>query len=359
VLQSSIIQKIPKFVEFRSMVFGSYWDGERNHTNALFVADAVSYHSAIYIFSDCQVQSSSQSESLSDNHRILLNTLVTTAENIGVDHTYGLAFSKNNQLYATFQHTDVVLSFLPQSLTRNEKVPWIYKAGDFPPTLQQPTTDNGNASSHQINNKRYNQPNHWYDYFPGTFYQFGKPRIQKRSAQGIRSILLLHYCSDGSIVANNDMDLDNQITARYYYNDVSSLQRKHVVKTVVWIANEDIDGILVVDQSTGLAQQILTIHNPIHLLFDGKTQRVFASSKRKHWRGAVFAIDPHAMKTTAVYTTNQMDHPTGLAIYDDVLYVGMQERAQVMKFNVKTKKYLGIAIDNIPGEIESLLLSPC
>ncbi len=368
VLQTTPSHKFPNFIELRSMAFGTYWDGERNHSNALFIADAVSYHSAIYIFSDCQPSSNHQ--------RTMLHTMVTTKDNPGVDHTYGLAFGRDDRLYATFQHTDVVLSFSPQNRTYISKQTWTYSPGKIPPALQQPDTvsiafenasvvripmkqQGSSSNGNNVNNNRYNQPNHWYDYFPGTFYQFGKPRIQKRDAQGVRSILLLHYCDDGSVIANNDMDVVDHQLLGYNYDDVSDIQNKSIIRTMLWIANEDIDGILVIDESTGLAQHILTVHNPIHLMFHGKTQQVFASSKRKHWRGAVFAINPHSMKVIGAYSTNEMDHPTGLAIYENILYVGVQERANIIKFDLKTKKYLGVVVKNVPGEIEHLLLSPC
>lgn len=157
-------------------------------------------------------------------------------------------------------------------------------------------------------------------YYPGTFYQFGSVGQHKKKEQGVRAI----------VYVNSD----------------------------VWIANEDFNGIAVVDAITGKISNVITIHNPIGLAFDKKSNKVFVSSKKHPWKGAVFAINPDTMKVTDKYTNGWMSHPSGCVIDGDDLYVNELDHKQLIKFSVSTGKYLGL-VTEISGQPEQVVLSSC
>ena len=353
-------------IEYRTMALGSFVHPVTGKVedDVLFIANAVSGQSAVYAYSTCHVHP--------QHKRRYIDTIVSTEGNVGADHGYGLCLDQDQHVYMSFQHTNVILRYAyDHSLLR-------YVPMDLPPTLRRPgnVAQSSPSSSSPVNVSEtaghiYNKPRHYYDYFPGTFYQFGKPTQQKRSNQGVRSILMLHKLSDNSLKANNDK-MSNQNFLKQHPNGLGAQLMKHsatsvnsgnsesvIINSVLWIANEDIDGILLVDVSTGMAFNVIVIHNPISLVFDATSNRVYVSSKRKHWEGAVYAINPYTYRVTATYTTNRMNHPTGLLVHENVLYVAELVLAQVLKFDVNTRKYLGVAIDNVPGEIEHILLSSC
>ena len=154
----------------------------------------------------------------------------------------------------------------------------------------------------------------------GTFYQFGEPLGQKID-QGVRSIAL--------------------------------------VKDDIWVANEDIGGVAVISVATGMLNTIIIIPSPIGLHYDKHIDRVFVSSKQKHWQGAVYGIDPHKRRVVSKYTTDRMNHPTGITSHEDTLFVAEQEKGVIYKFSIENEKYLGHVVKHLPQEIEQIILSEC
>lgn len=161
----------------------------------------------------------------------------------------------------------------------------------------------------------------WKDYYDGTFVQFGQPGPHSVDEQGVRGI------------------------AR--------------VNDTLWVANEDLGGVVIVSLATGVIYNIIVVKNPIGLHYDEVADKVFVGSKNKHWRGAVYAIDPHLLRITSSYSTERMNHPAGITSYGDILYVGEQIRGDILMFSISTERFLGNLVSDAPGEIEQLLLSPC
>lgn len=262
--------------EFRSMAFGKY-----KGSDALFVADAMTKDSFVFAYSECD----------ENGQRYYLGTPVSSQVTGGVDHTYGLCFDGDQNLYITNQHTDNVMrfahdTFVPMSLP---------------------------SSLEEKHSRR--------KFYPGTFLQFGTPSPHGESEQGIRSIL--HY------------------------------------EDTMWVANEDLDGVAIVDIKTGVMHDIVIIHSPIGLFYDKTSGLVFVGSKAKHWGGGVYAISPQSLRVVANYTTNRMNHPTGIAVYQDILYVAEQVLGEILVFRVSTQEYLGRIVKKTPGQIELLLISDC
>ena len=158
-------------------------------------------------------------------------------------------------------------------------------------------------------------------YYPGTFYQFGNPGIHRVNRQGIRGLLYI----------------DNTL----------------------WIANEDLNGILVVDINSGVATDHINVHNPISMFHDTKRNVVFASSKKKHWKGAVYAIDPNTKRITKAYRHSRVSHPSGLFVYEDKIYVGLNDEGKVIVFNVSSAELLEDVIEDTLGPVEQLIISNC
>jgi hypothetical protein len=76
----------------------------------------------------------------------------------------------------------------------------------------------------------------------------------------------------------------------------------------------------------------------------------------------VYAYDAHTAELKKVFQligSRGLTHPTGIASYEDVLYVGDQDLNMVMSFNITTKRYLSTVRKDFDSAIEHLELSPC
>lgn len=144
--------------ELRSMVVGSY-RGEK----ALYVADASSLRSQVLLYRVCPDLVS----------WCFIDSIVRKETNPGVDHTYGLCFDDDGNLYASFQHTDTVLRF-----------------------------DRDTFASMDIN-PSYSWSGDVFSYFDGTFVQFGEPSEHSKAARGVRSIIFVR----GNLwISNEDLE---------------------------------------------------------------------------------------------------------------------------------------------------------
>lgn len=270
-----------RFPELRSMIISSYPGG--NVSEALYVADASLHNSQVLVFDKCTEHGANKGK------RRYLATAIDSYLNIGADHAYGLCFDYDQNLYVSFQHTDVVIRldkfFVPMPL---------------PPAF-----------------KRYRRD----DYYPGTFAQFGSPGEHHYDETGVRSIVN--------------------------------------IRTNLLVANEDYNGILVVSINTGLVSEIIPVDKPVGLHYDKHKDILFVGSKSQKYGGVVYALDGKNYEIIKAYTFSKMTHPTGITLYDDVLYVGEQNTNAIVKFDVKSGEYLGVVIANIPGTVEQILLSIC
>ena len=131
----------------------------------------------------------------------------------------------------------------------------------------------------------------------------------------------------------------------------------------LWIANENLHRVIIVD-SLGRYVARVKVKNPIGLLYVPEKDWVFVGSKKSNKdTGAVYAVNVTSLEIMKKYTLlggSTMDHPTGLAVYDDILYVAEQSMNVVLSFNVTSGRYIKQVIGklNVDG-IESLALSDC
>jgi hypothetical protein len=226
-------------------------------------------------------------------------------------------------LYASFQHTDIVMRFAGPNLTE----------APLPPALA--TSGDGTQQT---------KP-----YYNGTFHQFGQPGKHpghmpkvSQEEQGVRGVI--------------------------------------VCGTNVWIANENIGGILVLNKISGLVEQVIQVVNPISMFHyrvlpadELQAARgvggdlmgdnlVYVSSKKKGNRGKVLAIADDSFQVVREYHCDGMAHPAGLTVYNKILYVVEQFQEVVHSFDTVSGKYLGTIIDkkSMPYDrIEHIALSPC
>lgn len=291
--------------ELRGMSLGTY-----KGQPTLFVANAHESQSSVMIYGDCLPHTSMRS---------FKSFAITVDTNPGAQHTYGIAFDKLGNLYASFQHTDVVLHFnkdtfeplpLPANFTRFSDHEWkhhkdghVYHDDDELPPLD--------------------------SYFPGTFVQFGKPNTHSKSSglytQGVRDL-------------------------RWVKNS-----------TELWIANEDIKAVFIVGPAGRLIKTIY-VRNPIGLYTTDELPYMFVGSKNGK-KSAVYAIDKVTYEVVKSYSLIGMHHPTGIVAYGDELYVGDQSKDRVVVFNMTTTRFIRNALvfdkSKIHDKIEQILLSPC
>eukprot|EP01033_Poteriospumella_lacustris_P005031 gene5031-3592_t len=164
-----------------------------------------------------------------------------------------------------------------------------------------------------------------YDFYPGTFVQFGKPGMHEEKERGVRSI----------VWTKNSTEL--------------------------WIANEDLDSIVIVNRTGKLVGKV-SVGKPIGLHYSNESRAdwVFVGSKGSK-TGQVYAVDIFTRTIAATFKYIGMKHPAGISSYQDVLFVGDQTRNNVVTFNITTGRVIKLIIPakRIDGEIEQLLVSDC
>lgn len=159
----------------------------------------------------------------------------------------------------------------------------------------------------------------------GTFAQFGEPKDAFKLDRGVRGI---------TYVNGN-----------------------------VWICNEDLEGILVMNVNTGKVIRMIMLNSPISCYHTPKNKDniVYCSTKNVRFGGAVYAIDAYTFEPIEdlVYRTKHMKHPTGITSYKGVLYVAEQSHNCIHMFDMDTAKHKGKFVHTklLPGRIEQLLLS--
>lgn len=277
--------------------------GEFEGSEALYVADAKSKDSSISVYGKCDGRT---------GQRQFIKLLSSTDRNQGIDHTYGICFDRegkeNHPVLRKYEFYIDYLLGIGNIYTSNQHSDCVirfekdkFNTMPLPPALKE-------------------EGKGWM-FYPGTFVQFGGPGQHLEGEQGIRSIALV----------NDD----------------------------IWIANEDIKGVAIVDIATGITSNIVVIPNPIGIHYSKHHKLVFISSKAKHWQGAVYAVDPDRLRVVKKFTTNRMDHPTGVTVHEDVLFVAEQVLGEIYSFDVKTGAFLSTVVRRMAREVEQVILSDC
>ena len=131
----------------------------------------------------------------------------------------------------------------------------------------------------------------------------------------------------------------------------------------LWIANENLHRVIIVDNLGRFVARV-KVKNPIGMLYVPEREWVLVGSKKSNKdTGAVYAVNVTSLEIMKKYTLlggSTMDHPTGLAVYEDILFVAEQSMNVVLSFNLTSGRYIKQVIGklNVDG-IESLTLSDC
>ena len=337
------------------------------------------------------------------NMRSYLATVVTgqmdSTENTnpGAHHAFAITFDRHANVYVAFQNTDVILRFKTNS----------FEPMAFPATLN--SHDNIIKKNIYLNLFDVNNVSQVY---PGTFAQFGLPGVITHNSKGLRSIVWVSYPKTSSLSTVSSLNItfqssENDVnkynaepesdavvgsaddvefvllnglrdsagtTASLRSNPKDLLKAAAVVEPQsssselmheLWVANENEDVVVILDEE---ARELgyIKISNPIHLFFDTTRSWVFigSRSKKKNKGGAVYAVDVRTRAVVKKYFllgNVNMNHPSGLAVYEDVLFVGEQEKNVVLAFNVTDERFLRRVFSSprVKDVVEAILLSPC
>jgi hypothetical protein len=191
-------------------------------------------------------------------------------------------------------------------------------------TIEQPTFEELENFTEHFSQEKVREL-HPDDFYNGTFVQFGLPDKHSSTERGIRAI---------------------QWVKNY---------------TELWITNEDLDGVVVVNREGKLLGSIF-IKKPVGLYHSPEDHPdvVFIGSKFKK-QGGVFAFDIHNRRKVKSYQSIGMTHPTGMVAYRDVLFVNDQSRNAVLTFNITTGRVINLIIPSskFHGDIEHIMISHC
>jgi len=284
-------------VEYRSMAVGQY-QGE----SALYVADATPASSEVMIFGDCSYWTNMRS------FRAAAFTK-TGPYKEGAEHAYGIAFDSSENLYTSFQHTNVVLR----------------AAKDTFKELPTVGIRNKKEKNDIVNVGGSNKGP-----FLGTFYQFGNATEQNPQDQGVRSIVW-----------------------------TKSSTGEHL-----WINNEFDNAVYIVD-NTGNPVKILNVKRPIgnyHNPYaeDEDERRIVYVGSRGGKVGNVYAFDMDTFEVVRKYSLIGMTHPTGIVVYDEVLYVADQSLGAILTFELHNTRFIKNIWDrHNGGDIEQIVLTNC
>lgn len=249
----------------------------------------------VYVFGDCFHDTSM---------RPLITLAIPASSNPGVAHGYSVKADLMGNIYASFQHTDAVLRFAADTM--------------------QPLPIPSNFTAMYFNKSMYQKfhPNHQGStFFNGSFVQFGDPIVHNKNESGIRDIVWV----------NN--------------------------YTQLWIANEDLGAIVVVN-TQGKYIDHIPVKDAIGLYTREDLPYVFCSSKKS---GTVVAIDKHTKATVHTYALIGMGHPSAMVSHDDTLFVGDQTRNIISTFNITTARFIRqiVSASVMPGAVEQMILSNC
>jgi hypothetical protein len=125
----------------------------------------------------------------------------------------------------------------------------------------------------------------------------------------------------------------------------------------LWIADERVDGITVVDPN-GYSIRTIKMRNPIGVYYDAELKLVFVSSKSSY--GLVYSIDPDTYETVNRYHRAGMTHPTGMVTVQDTLFVLRHQLGTVDTYSISSGKFLGAIISGFGKNLlEQVILSNC
>jgi len=287
-------------MELRTMAVDQYM-GEP----ALYVADAKSETSQVLVFGDCSYWTGMRS----------FRTSVFTLDGPygeGAKHAYGIAFDFDGNIYTSFQHTDTVLRATRDTF-------------NVLPEIEKRRLSNVRVVA---NNTVWAGSNT--GPYLGTFFQFGDPFVRNPQDQGVRGIAWAASSKGPNLWINNELD------------------------NAVYVVDSQADRVALIDVKFPVG----IYHNP-KAESEAERQVVYIGSRGKK-AGCVYAYDKDTFEVVKQYTLIGMTHPTGIAVYDDVLFVADQRLGAILTFNLNTTQFIkNIWERHAGGDIEHIVLTNC
>lgn len=164
--------------------------------------------------------------------------------------------------------------------------------------------------------------------YPGTFMQYGSLTTHTLDKAGIRSIAIA---------------LD-----------------------FIWIADARLDGVSIVDMRSGSLIRFLSIKAPVALHFDAEHHVVFVSTATTAAMDydapavVVYAYDASSFELTQTFRSSDIQHPSGLASYRNILYVSCRSLGNIISFNIHAGgSPIGSIVTAAPFTVEQIVMSPC
>jgi len=124
----------------------------------------------------------------------------------------------------------------------------------------------------------------------------------------------------------------------------------------LYIANND--NSVSVYLADGSIFKVLKVDTPIGLFMDHPSGTLYVGSNAKAG-SFVYAYSAENWKLLQVYQDINLQHPAGIAVYNDTLYVVSQTNRILVSFDVPTGRFREVVIPNFPDDPEQLLISPC
>lgn len=370
---------------FRGLAMGTY-----KKQSALYVAD--SPNSAVLVFSSC-------SHFLSHGMRVIQSVAISGKNDdfSGAHHPYAISFDLEGNMYVSFQHTNSLLRYKADTFEPMPFPPYLNPTfGDKNITstalsplspsssvnastlssLSSLSTSSTEGDSTTFNDILGSRPSTTAStYFNGTFIQFGLPGFKSDDDMGIRGHAWVHIPLYGYDSYNHEGNKGT--VASFVKRNMRSMEKSGdggppyspTFSSTLWVANEDYNKIYIFSKEGKLENKI-KIAKPIAVYYNhdedmGPYGLVFVSSKakKKEGGGAVFGIDPRTLKIVKTYTLIGMTHPTGIQIYDGVLFVNDQSLGAILTFDVISQRFLkqiyAVSKNDGADQLEGLLLSNC
>mmetsp|Transcript_17070 Transcript_17070/g.20092 ORF Transcript_17070/g.20092 Transcript_17070/m.20092 type:complete len:337 (-) Transcript_17070:194-1204(-) len=127
---------------------------------------------------------------------------------------------------------------------------------------------------------------------------------------------------------------------------------------VFYVAYKQADLILVYNATTKHQLGTRKCTSCIGITYDANTNSIFAGSSDDD-KVHQYKAWPDLDKIQTFSNSDHLGHPSGVTVYNDVLYVGSQETSRIVSFNITNNDYLGTIVKDFEDTIEDLTLSFC
>mmetsp|Transcript_14189 Transcript_14189/g.29104 ORF Transcript_14189/g.29104 Transcript_14189/m.29104 type:complete len:390 (+) Transcript_14189:67-1236(+) len=129
---------------------------------------------------------------------------------------------------------------------------------------------------------------------------------------------------------------------------------------LLYVADQQ-KGLVVYNMTTSQMLGSTTCYQCIGVYYDKASDSIFSGSESKN---EVYQIAPwpslERVATLGKDSGGLLSHPAGLAAHNNTLFVVSQDKRLVLKFDIPTGHYQGIAVAHtLDNDMEGLILSPC